>query len=170
MKIIGWIIKSVYSLSTLFALQELCRSVFWAIFWFFSLLLSLSEHFFDTLYLYKSSIRSSMESCRYVWAVTTSCYLGLLDKLQKRICRADGPSLAASLEPLALRWNVVSLSLFYRYYFGGCSSGLAQLVALSYSWGMSTRYSDRLHDFSVTIPRSYKDVYLNSFFCRTTRL
>ena len=26
------------------------------------------------------------------------------------------------------------------------------------------RYSDRLHDFSVTIPRCYKDVYVNSFF------
>ena len=31
----------------------------------------------------------------------------------------------------------------------------------------STCYSDRLHDFSVTIPRCYKDVYVNSFFpCR----
>ena len=32
------------------------------------------------------------------------------------------------------------------------------------------RYSDRLHDFSVTIPRCYKDVYVNSFFPRTARL
>ena len=31
-----------------------------------------------------------------------------------------GPSLAASLEPLAHRQNVASLSLFYRYYFGRC--------------------------------------------------
>ena len=32
------------------------------------------------------------------------------------------------------------------------------------------RYSDRLHDFSVTIPRCYKGVYVNSFFARTARL
>ena len=64
-----------------------------------------------------------------------------------------GPSLAASLEPLAHRRNVVSLSLFYRYYFGRCSSELVELVPLPYSRGRSTRYSDRLHDFSVTIPR-----------------
>ena len=36
----------------------------------------------------------------------------LLDKLQKRICRTVGPSLAASLEPLAHRRNVASLNLF----------------------------------------------------------
>ena len=91
-------------------------------------------------------------------------------KLQKRICRAVGLSLAASLEPLAHRRNVASLGLFYRYYFGRCSSELVQLVPLPYSRGRSTRYSDRLHDFSVTIPRYYKDVYVNSFFPRTVRL
>ena len=34
----------------------------------------------------------------------------------------------------------------------------------------SIRYPDRLHDFSVTIPRCYKDVYVNSFFSRTPGL
>ena len=40
----------------------------------------------------------------------------------------------------------------------------------SFSRGRSTRYSDRLHHFSVTIPRCYKDVYINSFFPRTAKL
>ena len=122
------------------------------------------------LYLYKSTIPPCMEYCCHVWAGVPSCYLELLDKLQKRICRTVGPSLAASLEPLAHRRHVASLSLFYRFYFGRCSSELAQLVPLPYSRGRSTRYSDRLHDFSVTIPRCYKDVYVNSFFPRTARL
>ena len=61
----------------------------------------------------------------------------------------------------------VSLSLLY---FGKCSTELAQLAPLPYSRGRSTRYSDRLHDFSVTIPRCYKDVYVNSFFSCTFRL
>ena len=55
------------------------------------------------LYLYKSTIRPCMEYCCHVWAGAPSCYLNLLDKLQKRICRIVGPSLAASLEPLAHR-------------------------------------------------------------------
>ena len=80
------------------------------------------------LYLYKSTIQPCMEYCCHVWAGTPSCYLELLDKLQKRLCRTVGPSLATSLEPLAHRRNVASLSLFYRYYFGRCSSELPQLV------------------------------------------
>ena len=110
-----------------------------------------------------------MEYCCHVWAGASSYYLELLDKVQKRICKTVGPSLATSLEPLAHRRNVASLSLFYRYYFGRCSSELAQLVPLPFSRGKSTRYSDRLHDFSVTIPRCYKNVYVNSFFPRTAR-
>ena len=122
------------------------------------------------LYFYKSTIPQCMEYCCHVWAGTPSCYLQFLDKLQKRSCRTVGPSLAASLEPLDHRRNVVSLSLFYRYYFGRCSSELAQLVPLPYSRGRSTHYSDRLHDFSVTIPRFYKVVYVNSFFPCTATL
>ena len=53
-----------------------------------------------------------MEYCCHVWTVASSCYLELLDKLQKRICKTAGPSLAASLEPLVHSQNVASLSLF----------------------------------------------------------
>ena len=55
------------------------------------------------LYLYKSTIRPCMEYCYHVLAGVPSCYLELLDKLQKRTV---GPSLAVSLEPLAHRRNV----------------------------------------------------------------
>ena len=85
------------------------------------------------LYLYKSPVHECMEYCCHVWAGTPSCYFGLLGKLQKQICRTVGPSLAASLEPLAHRLNVASLSLFCRYYFVRCSSDLAQLVPLPFS-------------------------------------
>ena len=54
------------------------------------------------LYLCKSTICPCMEYCCHVWAGAPSC-LELLDKLQKQICRTVGPSLAASLEPLAHR-------------------------------------------------------------------
>ena len=130
------------------------------------------------LYLYKSTICPCMEYCCHIWAGAPSCYLKLLDKPQKRICRTVGPSLAASLEPLAYRRNLVSLSPFYRYYFGKCSSELAELVPLPFSRSWCTRYSDRLHDFPVTIHRCYKvmstvlcqHVCVNSFFPRTARL
>ena len=70
------------------------------------------------LYLYKSTIRPCIEYCCHIRAGGPNCGLKLLDKLQKRIYRTVGPSLAH-------RRNVTSLSLFYRYYFGRCSSELA---------------------------------------------
>ena len=76
------------------------------------------------LYLYKSTIRPCMEYCCHVWTGTRSCYLELLDKQRNQICGTVGPSLVASLEPLALRRNMASLSLFYRYY----------LVAVLQNW------------------------------------
>ena len=54
------------------------------------------------LYLYKSTICLCMEYFCCAWAGAPSCYLELSDKLQKRICRTVGPSLAACLEPMAL--------------------------------------------------------------------
>ena len=122
------------------------------------------------LYLYKSTICLCMKYYCHVWAGASSCYLELLDKLQKQIGRTVGPSLAASLELLAHRRHLAGLSFFYRCYFGRCSSELAQLVPFPYSRGRSTCYSDKLHDFSVIIPKCYKDVYVNSFFRRTARL
>ena len=87
------------------------------------------------LYLYKSTIWPCVEYCCHVWAGALIYYLKLLDKLQKQVCRTVAPSLAASLEPLAHCQNVASLSLFCRYYFGICSSELAQLVPLLFSQG-----------------------------------
>ena len=47
------------------------------------------------LYLYKSTIRPCMEYCFHVWAGYPSCYLDLLNKLQKQICRTVDPSPSA---------------------------------------------------------------------------
>ena len=93
-----------------------------------------------------------------------------MENIQKRLCKTVNASLAAFLQPLAHCRKITSLSYFYRYYFSRCSLELDELIPFPYSRGRSTRYSDRLHDFSVTIPRCYKDVYVNSFFPRTAKL
>ena len=104
------------------------------------------------LYLYKSTIWPCMEYCCHVWAGAPSYYLEMLDKLQKKICTTVGSSLAASFEPLAHFQNIADLRFFCKYYFGR----------------LSTRYSDRSHDFSDTIPRCGKNV--NSFLPRRARI
>ena len=68
-----------------------------------------------------------MEYCFHIWGGAPSCYLELLDKLQKQICRTDSPSLLASLEPLAHHENVASLII---------STGITLVVALQncFNW------------------------------------
>ena len=109
-------------------------------------------------------MQSCIEYCCQVCTGAPNFFLEFLDKLQKWICRTFGPLLAASPEPLGHCWNVNSLSFFYSYCFSRCLSELAQVVPLPYFRGWSTRYFYRLHDFSVTIPRFYKD---SSFFLRS---
>ena len=92
--------------------------------------------------------------------------------LQKQICicRTVGPSLAAFIKPVAHHRNVAVKVFSNKYYFGRCSSELVHLVPLPYSQEVSTQYSDRQDDFSVTICRCYKGVFVNSFFPHTARL
>ena len=63
------------------------------------------------LHLYKSTIHPCMEYCYHVWTAAPSCYL--------EICRTVAPSIAVSLEPLAYRQNVASLSLFIEQWPSG---------------------------------------------------
>ena len=49
--------------------------------------------------------------CCHVWVGTARCYLDISDKIEKRIRGTVGPSVAASVEPLAHCQNLATLSL-----------------------------------------------------------
>ena len=87
-----------------------CWDFLFLVNWIGALTLSLLLNLF-ALYLYKSTTGSCMEYCCHVWAGAPSCYLDILDKLQKRICKNVGFSLAASLEPLPQRRTVFSIGI-----------------------------------------------------------
>ena len=91
-----------------------------------------------SLYPYKCTIPTCMECCCHFWAGAPSCYLEMLDKLQKWICRSVGPSLATSLEPQQPAYSL-EITLVD--------------VHLNRPQRRSTHYSDTLHDFSATISR-----------------
>ena len=101
------------------------------------------------LYLYKSTIRQCMEYCFHIWAGALNCYFG---KLQKQISKGCWSFTCCLSWTLGSSLKCGQLSLFYRYYFGRCSSELVELV------------------LSVTVLRCYKDVYINTFFPHTVRL
>ena len=111
------------------------------------------------LYLYKYIIRPCMEYCRNVWVSAPNSYLDILAKLQKWECRTVGEKLAASLEPLGCCRNVANLSLFYMNYFGRFSFELDELFPLPFSRWRSSRYSERLHIFSITFLFSVSRMY-----------
>lgn len=60
---------------------------------------------FEVSDLYKSTISHCMEYNHHVWGGAASCYLDMLDKLQKQECMTVSPSVAPSLEPLVLLKN-----------------------------------------------------------------
>ena len=93
-----------------------------------------------------------MKYCYHVLVVASGCSLNMLDKFWKVVCRTFGPTTAVSLEALLNCRNITSLSFSYGYFFGRLSF---ELVPIPYSCGNSMFYSNRLHDFPVTVPRYY---------------
>ena len=90
------------------------------------------------LYLYKSTIRPSMEYCYPIWVCPPSYYLEFQVVTRWISCKYGYEGLLVLhlllllnlLLRLAALQNVTSLSLFYRYYFGRFSPELTELVPL----------------------------------------
>ena len=123
------------------------------------------------LHLYKSTIRPCMEYCSHIWGGAPKSHgLDLLDRVQKRVVNLVGPELSAGLNPLSHRRDVASLSLFYKYYNGNCSSELVNLVPCRRVTVRTTRFSERLHPHAVDPPKCRTKFYQSSFFPRTAKL
>ena len=79
------------------------------------------------LKLYVGLIRPCLEYCSHVWGGSSSACI--LDRVESKAFRLiNNKDLTDPLDPLPLRRKVASLSLFYRYYFGHCSSELKDRV------------------------------------------
>ena len=117
-----------------------------------------------------------MEHCCHVWGGAPNCYLDMLDTLQEWVSRTVGPTPDASLELLGHRRNVASLSLFYigitleNLYLNWLNwfHFLIFLVGPLVILIDCMIFLSPFLDFSVTIPRCYRDV--NSFFPPMARL
>ena len=122
------------------------------------------------IYIYKATIRPCLEYCCHLWAGASAHCLHLLDRIQKRLVNLVGPDLCTNLHPLSHRRNVASLSLFYKYFYGQCSSDLHQLTPSLKSFSRNTRLSTNSHHLTVQLPTCHKNFYSSSFFPRTSRL
>ena len=114
------------------------------------------------LYLYKSTIHPCMEYCwQYCWIVRQATTMNLQD------CWSFTCYFSWTLGSLLKCGHLIysaSITLV-----GDLQNWLSWFHFL-FPWGRSAHYSDTLHDFSVTITRCYKDVYVNGFFPHAARL
>ena len=82
-----------------------------------------------TLYLYnKSTIWPHMEYCCHIWAGALVATRSCQTNYRKEYAELLVLHLLLLSNPLAHHRNVARLSLFYRYYFGRCSSELSKLI------------------------------------------
>ena len=122
------------------------------------------------LHLYKATIRPLMEYCCHLWAGAPKTHLHLLDRVEKRAKNLIGQPLANELLPLSVRRDVASLSLFYRYYFGRCSSALSESIPKPKVFSRSTRRANPLTCYHVSLERTRTKGRASSFFVRTAQL
>ena len=94
--------------------------------------------------------------------------LDLLYRVQKRVVSLVGSVLSSDLQALSHRSDVASLSLFYKYYYGKCSSELVDLVLPKRVIVRSTRFSEQMHRHTINSPMCRTKFYQSSFFLRTS--
>ena len=121
------------------------------------------------LTLYRGLICPCMEYNSHVWG--SSPHTALLNRVESKAIRLiNSPSLTDSLQPLSLRRNVASLSLFYRYYNGHCSSELLTCILPPLRCVRSTRLATHSHPYAVQLSNARVDCYSQSFIYATGQL
>ena len=115
------------------------------------------------LALYKGIVRPCMEYASHIWGGST--HTALLERVESRAFRVIGsPDLTGSLQSLSGRRKVASLSLYYRYYNGHCSSELHNCIPPPLRRARATRLSTRSHNFSVQLSVPRLNIGVRSFF------
>ena len=126
----------------------------------------------DLRTIYVTYYRSKIEYNSHLWAGASKSALDFVDRIQSRAMKLIGDDRVASyIASLGHRRNVSCIVLFYKYYFGKCSSGLSELIPPPQVFGRNTRLSGRSHAFTVATMSNRTTHYReNSFFTRTARL
>ena len=95
----------------------------------------------------------------------------ILARVESNVVRLiNNKDLTDSLDALHFRHKVASLYLFYRYYFGHCSSELHDRVPQPLPRPRCTRQAVTSHSYSVELCNTRIERYSNCFFPSTSRL
>jgi hypothetical protein len=112
-----------------------------------------------------------MEYCSHIWGGAPQGHLNLLDRIQNKPIRIiNSPNLTDSLQPLAHRRAVPSLSLLYRYYSGQCSSELSTSIPSVHRPQRITRRNSSSHPHTLSVNVIKNNRHANSFLPSTVSL
>ncbi len=118
---------------------------------------------YQMIALYRGLIRPCMEYASHVWGGST--HTALLNMVEAKAFRLiDSPPLTDCLQSLNHRRNVASLSIFYRYFHGYCSSEVAKCMPPPLPRSRCTRLSTSSHPYSVHLTNARVNQHLHSFF------
>src|ERR1044072_6321218 len=130
------------------------------------------QYFFtppQLLALYRGVVRPCMEYASHIWGGST--HTALLEKVESRAFRLiNSPALTNSLQSLSTYRIVASLSLYYRYYNGHCSSELSRRIPPPLRRVRVTRLSTQSHPFSVQLSDPRLNLYAQSYMYSTGKV
>ena len=130
------------------------------------------KQYFNSAQLFKlctGFIHPCLEYCFHIW--DSFPYTSLLNRVESKAIRLIGdPSLTSTLDPLSLRREVASLSLFYRYYFGHCSDELAACIPPPMAQPLSTWQATFAHNCCVELSNARINRFSDGFFPSTSCL
>ncbi|KAL7632441.1 UNVERIFIED_CONTAM: hypothetical protein RMT77_017217 [Armadillidium vulgare] len=110
-----------------------------------------------------------MEYASHIWGGST--HTALLEKVESRAFRLiNSPALTNSLQSLSSRRIVASLSLYYRYYNGHCSSELSRRIPPPLRRARATRLFTQSHPFSVQLSDPRLNRYALSYMYSTGKV
>ena len=99
-----------------------------------------------------------MEYASHIWGGSTP------HKVESRVFRLINSSARTnSLQSLSSRQILATLSLYYRYYNGHCSSELLRRIPPPLRSARATRLSTRSHPFSVQLSNPRLNRYAHSY-------
>ena len=109
--------------------------------------------------LYKAYIRPLVEFDSHLWVGAPPSTLNLVERLQKKAFRLIGDTnITDRIDTLEHRRIVGAVTLFYRYFYGDCSSEISGLIPPLHNSTRVTRLSAQAHPYTVA-----------SEFCRTVK-
>src|ERR1700755_1804677 len=121
------------------------------------------------LALYRGVVRPCMEYASHILGGST--HTAILEKVESRAFRLiNSPALTNFLQSLSSRRIVASLSLYYRYYNGHCSSELSRHIPPPLRRARATRLSTQSHPFSAQLSDPRLNRYVHSYMYSTGKV